>query len=561
MIVSAIRPRIAGLAALAAACFLADAAALAQSNAPKVLRPGARAAQPAEPVKPGAIQVGRLDAPGRVAAGVLRPEDGGLPVDLWQGSDRQILWVLFNRMPGHYQSSAARTIARRTLLSAGEVPDGQPGDNVVLAQRMQLVLGMGDPQSAVALARAAGGGAADPEIAEQLAEALFALGETDDACDTVQGQITLGGRGYWQRASVFCDIRAERIDAAELTLSLMSETGQRDARFNKLADALLGGSSIDITAEPDMTALDAAMIAGSKSAVLRKPEQLPPHLAQLISTAGSVKTTGRIQAGVHAVRSAGMSPAVVMLLFGGSAGQPGAPFRDPVVTAMSADSSAVRAEALNDLWNKAVTTQDQITAAAFAKGLLTKLQPEAGLAFAAPAAFRMNLLNGDHRGAEAWLVVLRRNATAGNLPPEELGRANALARLAGLGRIDDRLISVWLESQLDGERSALAMRVLLALDALGDPVNDTLWQRVLTASRLSEASGGNDISLWRQLVMAAGGVRTGETALAALSLIGEGPVARLDPIVLSTVIGSLRRVGMEAEARSLAVEALIGQGG
>lgn len=549
------------IAGLVAAILLWSLPVMAQSTGPKLLRPGAQTTPAQQPKAPEGIQVNRLDAPGRVAAGVLREEDGGLPADLWSGSDRGTISALLDRMPAYYTSSTAREVARTLLLSEGAMPPGQPDDNHLLGQRMDLVLTLGDAESAVSLSQAAGGGAQTPAVAQPLAESLFALGETDRACDTVQGQIRLGGRGYWQQASVYCDIRADRIDAAELTLSLLSETGQGGETFLKLTDALLGDTALDIEANAGMRALDGAMIASAKSAVIRDAGSLPPHVAVRLSSESALVIDGRIASGISAVRAAGMSPALIMLMFGDSAGDPGAPFRNPVVTAMSATTAIVRAEALNELWNKASGPENQATAAAFAEGFLKKLQPEAGLSFLAPAALRMNLLNGDLARAEGWLVALRRNATAGNGSPDDLARAQALARLAGIGGVDDRGLAVWLEAALVAEDKRPAMTILLALDALGDPAGAAVWRRILAES--GGVSGGvtRDLAIWRQLVMSAGGDRMGESIAAALVLIGSGPVSGIDPVSLATVAGTLRRMGLEAQARRLVIEAVIGLGG
>lgn len=544
-----------------AACLIWQGAALAQSTGPKVLRPEARQNEPPRPRAPDGIQVNRLDAPGKVAAGVLREEDGGLPADLWFGSERSMIAALLSRMPGWYTSPAARDVARRLLLSEGRVPEGQPDDSTLLGLRVSLVLSLGDAESAVSLAQAAGGGAQTPAVAEPYAEALFTLGEADRACGVVQGQLTLGGRGYWQEASVFCDIRAERIDAAELTLSLLEETGRQTETFSRLADALLSDRAVDIKATGDLKALDAAMMAASKSAVVRDEEKLPPHLAARLSGESKVVDGARIEAGVRAIQGAGMSPALIMLMFGNKAGEPGAPFRNPVVTAMSATTAIVRAEALNDLWSKASEPADQATAAAFAEGFLKKLQPEAGLAFLAPAAFRMSLLNGDFGRAEGWFAALRRSATAGNAEPAELARALALARLAGIGGVDDRAMQPWVDTALAANGLKSGMTVLLGLDALGQPASSDIWEQVLSRTPTSSDASAGSLPLWRQMVMAAGGERIGESIAAALALTGSGPAASADPVSLASIAGTFRRMGLEQQARRLLIEAVIGQGG
>lgn len=553
------------LAGLACVLFAAAAPALAQQQpaGPKQLRPAAEVEQqPTRPAAPGDIRVNRLDAPGESSAGVLGEQDGGLPLTLWEGSDRGVIEALFARLPAHYRSPVARDLARRLLLSGGQMPEARPGDAGLLARRIELVLTLGDAEGAVALAQAAGGAAPPPEVAEPLTEALLALGENDRACGTVEGQIRLGGRGYWQRASVFCDILAKRLDAADLTLSLLAEASDPDPLFRTLANALLDGADVNIEATPEMSALHLSMALGGKTTVIRNSDVMPPHLARRLLTASAADSDSRIAAGVRATRHTGMSPAVVMLLFGGSAGENGAPFRNPTVTAMTAQTAAVRAEAVNDLWNSATGPGDKPVAAAFAEGFLKKLKPDAGSYFIAPAAFRIALLNGETKQAEIWLTALRRASASGVLPGEALQAAHPLARLAGMQGADDRVLDLWLDGELaEGGDTARAYMVLLALDALGDPADAEVWARLLEAVPAAAQQTAPDFALWRQLVVASGANRIGETLQAALTIIGADGPQGLDPVTLATVAGALRRAGLAAEARQLILEAVIGQGG
>ncbi|WP_417518543.1 hypothetical protein [Minwuia sp.] len=549
------------LAAVVLALATQASPVLAQSTGPKILRPGAQTAPADRPRQGDGIQVDRLDAPGRVAAGLLTEDNGGLPANLWSGSDRDVVATLFQRMPDHYRSAAARELARQLLLSAGDIAPGRLDDNALLAIRMTRLLHLGDAQSAVALAEAAGGGATAPEVAEPLTEALFVLGETERACDTAQGQIRLGGRGYWQKATVFCDLLAGRDSDADLTRSLLSETGQKDPLFDTLADALQSDRPATIDATPDMQAIHVAMLIAAKSATLRKRDQLPPHLAVQVAAAPRMDTDDRIAAGTIAIRDAGMSPAIIMLLFDGKTGPAGQPFRDPVVVAMGATSDAVRAEALNDLWNKSAKVEDRHVAAAYAEGFLSKLQAESGVTFMAPAALRMSLLNGDRSRARDWMAALRRNAAAGEGEAvAEQTRAQPLVQVAGLTSVDDRTLDLWLAGKTGSAADRQhALTVLMLLDALGTPAGSRIWQSALGTA--ADGSAPSDPGLWRQLVMATGGGRLGEAVQAALALIGADGPAGLDPVAISTIVGSLRRLGLEDAARRLAVETVIAQGG
>ena len=54
--------------------------------------------------------------------------------------------------------------------------------------------------------------------------------------------------------------------------------------------------------------------------------------------------------------------------------------------------------------------------------------------------------------------------------------------------------------------------------------------------------------------------RLGETVLLSLLALGESGPGDADPVVLSRVLSSLRNIGLEAEARALAVEAALAAG-
>ena len=64
-------------------------------------------------------------------------------------------------------------------------------------------------------------------------------------------------------------------------------------------------------------------------------------------------------------------------------------------------------------------------------------------------------------------------------------------------------------------------------------------------------------ALWRGLGAAAAAGAVGETVLMALLALGEAGPAGAHPTMLGAVVDALRRVGLEAEARSVALEAVL----
>jgi hypothetical protein len=66
--------------------------------------------------------------------------------------------------------------------------------------------------------------------------------------------------------------------------------------------------------------------------------------------------------------------------------------------------------------------------------------------------------------------------------------------------------------------------------------------------------------LWRSLANAADQVNVGETILLSLLTLGQAGPTQVDPTVLRQVVSSLQAIGLDDEARALALEAAVAAG-
>jgi len=510
----------------------------------------------------GGILIRQLDAPGEAAAGLLIASSGGLGSDLWRGSQAGVVHALYGRMPFVYQSPAARDLARRLLLSVGTPPAGSDGA-ALLGQRMTHLVTMGEAESAVALAEAAASGEPnDPAFSRPLVDALLLNGDVSRACDLVAVQVRGGSRDFWQRASVFCDLQAGRRPDAELTRTILNETGRSNALCGGLADAVadeVAGTLDDASA---LGPLELAMFRQAPKATLKAVGAPAPAIAARLATLPRLTTQQRLDAGEIANRAGTLPTAAVSLILGASDAELSAgPFRQAAIGVANASGIAARAEALLALWDAALLQGDAPLAAAMAAPALANMIPSADIGFLAPVAFRMHLLNGDRDLALGWLELLRRRATAGEGDAIRAQiAALPLAQVSGPDPVNDRRLGNWRSANPDGAAADRQWRqILLLMDAVGSPVSESLWTNALQATDDTDAAVARaaDPALWRQLVLASGSGRKGETAQAALALIGSVGPGALDPATLATVVGSLRRAGMAATAQRLAVEALI----
>jgi hypothetical protein len=124
-------------------------------------------------------------------------------------------------------------------------------------------------------------------------------------------------------------------------------------------------------------------------------------------------------------------------------------------------------------------------------------------------------------------------------------------------------IDAWFPSQqkllgeaVAAERSAL---LFILFDALGYGLPDTAWDGLLQGS-LTVTAYVPSSALVRSLEGAALNKRLGETVLLGLLALGDVGPAGAAPSTLRSVIRAFNTVGLQAEARSLALESVLGRG-
>ena len=172
---------------------------------------------------------------------------------------------------------------------------------------------------------------------------------------------------------------------------------------------------------------------------------------------------------------------------------------------------------------------------------------------------------GERTRAMAWFNLVLENSQA------SAAAAGAMASLWPLAQLaDPKGEMIWDDGQLDAwwtqtsaarpkKARATATMVYSLLEALGKPVGGQAWSKLVgrPGGRSSQAP---DAALWKALRDSSENGRVGETVLYALIALGAGGQDARSPISVSAVVAALKRVGLEAEARGLALEAAIAAG-
>lgn len=520
------------------------------------------------------------------AVGALTEENGGFATSMWQGTRRELVEGLLPKLPVSTSSRAMRQLMRRLMLSAATVPQGNKKQSLV-SLRIDRLAAMGDVAGVNALLRASPSRSVDPVLLRSETEMLFLANDNGRACPLVASRIRDKTTTFWQKAFVFCQALAGQHEKAALGASLLEERDTNDPVFFGLIDKLSNGGSFRIETLKDPSPLHFAMVRAAKA-------QLPadiiasdnPNALRTIATSPNALPDLRLDAAERAEAMGALSTDVVRQLYGGIT----LTDNDGVgSTAGSASGERALARAL--LYRKALVETvpaavaeilDQVLKSARRDGryglaariyekMLVELQPSQDLVWFAPEAVRALLAGGSPDAATNWFAILRASAGFNEESAEILDGILPLARLTGAEEAADwspEEIGKWFDVQLkskEGESAdrdgAFTRAALLynLLEALGDVVPDRHWAPLLEGPPQVAAVIPRP-ALWRGLGIAANNGRVGETVLLSLLTLGQAGPNQANPTVIRRVITALRAVGLEADARALAVEAAIAAG-
>ncbi len=193
--------------------------------------------------------------------------------------------------------------------------------------------------------------------------------------------------------------------------------------------------------------------------------------------------------------------------------------------------------------------------------MLSELPAHAELLWFAETAGRALYTAGRYDRAGAWFTLARQEAVinpqAANMvavlwPYTRLANSPALAWQGDL--------EAWRVARADDSDAERGRQALLrgAFMALGE--SDSLsWIDIASqANKSTEVLP--DAAMLYALREASETRRLGETVLLSLLILGETGPAQSHPMALNSVLAALKRVGLEPEARALAIEAAVARG-
>ncbi|MGF7153068.1 hypothetical protein [Novosphingobium gossypii] len=486
-------------------------------------------------------------------AGLLDAEEGGLPMDSLRPQNGALIRTVLNGNRGQLVSRWGHILLRRALASRLNPPQGMNAADF-LAMRVGLLLRMGETDAARAVLQ-------DLDIADytpafgQVAFDVYARNaDFTGLCPVMATQGSLRDDAAWNTSRTICEAFRGNSTAAISKLERDRVRGKMDQIDLLLAQKYAGAAGKTrraVTIEWDkvttMTPWRYGLAIGTG---LEPPTSLMktagPSYDAITALAPMVGLARRAAAADTAAATGVLSNAAMVDLYAQVFADPGVTgeWQDRAESLRDAyvqEDPAARLAAMKSLWNVNGPTayaRQVLTAAAAAR-----MAPSADLAADAPALIASMLSAGYDANALRWSGVVEAGSRAwGMLVLAAPGRVNA---------VDGGALNTYAD---DDDSPAKRRSAFLAagLAALGRADRGA-------AERLAAESGMSMTgeTRWTRAIESAAG-RGDQVSVAMLAAFGmQGDSwQRMTPRYLFHIVSALREVGLDAEARMIAAEAV-----
>ncbi|MFC3214797.1 hypothetical protein [Novosphingobium panipatense] len=486
-------------------------------------------------------------------AGLIDAQEGGLPMDSLRGQNGALIRVALLGNRGQLVSRWGHILLRRALASRLNPPSGMSGADFV-ALRVGLLLRMGETDAARAVLQDLDIADYSPAFSTLAFDVYARTADFTGLCPVMASHGSMRDDAAWNTSRTICEAFRGNSTAAIARLERDRIRGKMDQIDLLLAQKYAGAAGKArraVTIEWDkvttMTPWRYGLAIGTG---LEPPAalmaQAGPSYDFATALAPMVSLTRRAAAADRAAAEGVLSNAAMVDLYSQI-------YADPYVTgewqeraealrdAYVQQDAAARLTAMKSLWNVKGPSQygrQVLTAAAAAR-----VAPSAELTDSAPLLIASMLAAGYDANALRWSRVV-----------EAGSRAWGMLVLAAPGRVaalDGGAIDTFVkeDDSADSRRSTLLAAGLAGLDRLDRD----------TAERIARDAGMNmgGSTRWTEAIESAAGRGDEATVvlLAAFGMQGES-WQRMTPRYLYHIVSALRSVGLEAEARMIAAEAV-----
>ncbi len=507
-------------------------------------------------------------------APVMAADGSGLPYELWRGLDNNAIETLIKDLEIPPRSPALHNLWKRLITSNVAPASGQAADAAFTALRLEVLYRSGlAAEAATELAK-------QPPATERLIATLaarneLASGNPAKACELAQASTGLKGamppriKAQAILLSGYCAAMANDTASAGLAAELAREAGQETSPGLEALDAISIGAKPKFTAAKTVTLLDYRLMERTGGTVAKDVlDKAEPALLVALAADTAVPADVRLNAAERAARLNALAPDALAAVY---RVRDGTATADALLAGNQTSNAARRA----GLFKSADAEQTPMKKTRLMRALLddakrqgllfqtlqmlapiaATLNPQPEISWFAETATEIGLASGDLELARRWIAL-------GGAPG---GGGGSLDHWLALADIADPALASRGASLTALEKLAITgrfspdalHRLATVLDALAYQVPIPLWD---AASRAPQPNGGYlpATGVLSELQDAAKKKEFGRTVLLAMKALGADGAEGAHMIALGDSIRALKRAGLEADARRLGVEALLG---
>jgi hypothetical protein len=487
--------------------------------------------------------------------GILSETSGGFPADSFGALDGAFLRQIIVRTYGPIASRWGTIMARRLLASRTNTPTGVNGADWT-AERAWLLLRMGDSVVARNLVQQVDGADYTKRLHEVAMQAYLANGDLAGMCPITESGVRLVNNGRWKMTRAICASLAGEQGSATAFINQGRYQGWVRGVDYLLAEKAVGAGingrgSVKIEWE-NVEGMNPWRFGFSAAVGLEPPERLFANTGRQVDgwrvQLPMFTPTVRAKYASNAAALGILSNRNMVDLYAQVLDDPDAPDAvraraENLGNAYIASGEDDRVAAMTSLWTTAAAGADYHASLVMTARAAALIVPDADHQAEADRLISSMLTAGLDRSAARWIDVVADGSLGWALVT--LAAPGRVAP-ADYGSLDDFFGN---DESIDGHKSRL---LLAGLSGLG---------RIETDARREFASDLK-VNISRQtpwskaITAAAGRGEQGTVALMAMAALQAPSWSAVPTHHLYHIVRSLRQVGLEAEARMIAAEAV-----
>lgn len=554
----------------------ADMAAPAPDPSAPIRLGPRRAVRPdAQPAAGPSVNVQTLESVDADSVGTLDDADGGLGIDMWNGTGRALVGRLIALLPRRVSSPAMRDLMRRLLLTRAAAPASDNREPGLFTRRVAALVAVGDRASTQALIELAPSGKVDEQLLWTRTESWFYGYDTGNACRIVQGEAQEQKSTYWLQATAFCLALGGKTAEASLVSDILDERGEKvPPVFFTAMEAISGATPPPLESLETLTGLHLAMLRAARLPVPADAlEDASPAALAAVAAHPQTPAAQRLIAAEEAALLGPLKGRALFEIYGDTgiavedleaaleraAAEWGPRSRALLVRAAARyDVPAARAEVLQQAFKLARQHGGFRVVALAARPLLQGMEPADELRWFAPQAARALLATNQRAAAAGWIALAMGNSSAESA---DLWPLAALTRRPEDDAVTPEAVAEWWGKQDRAADGAMARaRVLFTLlEAEAMALSGSLWTDILDQTRRDDMVGPS-VALRHALARAAAQQRRGETVALVLLTLGDAGPGPGNLLAVELTVRALRQIGLQDDARRIVLETAIAAG-